>query len=180
MSEIEVPIESVQEEMQHHAVHSNESLLTIGALLSAFLAVLAAVAALNAGHHANEAMIEQIQASDHWGHYQAKAIKASILDAKRDILASLGKPMSEESQDKREKYKSDQEEIQKEATEAQESSLKHLAIHQMLAKAVTFCQVAIGITAIAVLVRRKSFLYVSSTFGVVGLFYLIKGLFFLP
>lgn len=178
MSEIEVPIESVQEEMQHHAVHSSESLLTIGALLSAFLAVFAAVAALNAGHHANEAMIEQIQASDHWSHYQAKSIKASIQDAKREMLASLGKPVKESTDEKIDTYREQQAELQKEATEKQESSMRHLEIHQLLAKAVTFCQVAIGITAIAVLVRRKEFLYVSSGFGLIGLFFLIKGLFF--
>ena len=39
-----------------------------------------------AGHHSNEAMIEQIQASDHWGYYQAKGIKAAVLGTRISIL----------------------------------------------------------------------------------------------
>src|SRR5487761_2801350 len=48
------------------------------AISTAFMAVLAAIAGLMAGHYSNEALIEQIKASDQWSYYQAKGIKAEI------------------------------------------------------------------------------------------------------
>ena len=80
--EIEVPLEQVQEDIHHHAMHERNSTVSRGAILSAFLAVLAAISALFAGHYANEALIEQIQSSNQWSFYQAKGIKASIAELK--------------------------------------------------------------------------------------------------
>src|SRR2546427_1180411 len=54
------------------------------ALSAAVLAALAAVASLLSGHYSNEAMLEQLRASDQWNYYQAKGIKASVLSAKLD------------------------------------------------------------------------------------------------
>ena len=58
--EIESPVESVSEDLHHHAEHSSESWLKWCALLAATYAVLAAVAGLQSSHFANDAMIEQI------------------------------------------------------------------------------------------------------------------------
>ena len=49
------------------------------AISTALMAVFAAMASLLAGHHADEAVIEQIRASDQWAFYQAKGIKDEIL-----------------------------------------------------------------------------------------------------
>jgi hypothetical protein len=54
-------------------------------LSTAILAVLAAITGLLSGMHANEAMMDQIEASDQWNYYQAKSIKASVLDAKMSL-----------------------------------------------------------------------------------------------
>ena len=90
MDEIEVPLENLQEDLNHHATHgSSGGWITWSALLSALLAVFAAIAALLAGKHANEAMINQIQASDRWAFYQAKSIKTSILETRREILQTI-------------------------------------------------------------------------------------------
>src|SRR5207248_1945983 len=62
--------------------HGGEKWISWVALSTAILAVLAAIAGLLSGKHANEAMMSQIEASEHWGYYQAKSIKASVLDAK--------------------------------------------------------------------------------------------------
>jgi len=53
------------------------------------LAVLAAVSALMAGYHANEAMLEQMKATDDWAFYQAKGIKANLLQTKMELLTAL-------------------------------------------------------------------------------------------
>src|SRR6478672_9322706 len=86
VTEIEVPIEKIQEDINHAAHHADSAsakMMNRAALLSAFLAVFAAISALFAGHYANEAMIEQIQSSDQWSYYQAKGIKLSLAELKQ-------------------------------------------------------------------------------------------------
>jgi heme/copper-type cytochrome/quinol oxidase subunit 4 len=165
MEEIEVPLEQTQEEVHHAATHSQEKWITFSALLSAFLAVFAAIAALMAGATSNEALIEQMNASDTWSHYQAKSIKASIQD-----LAQ-----TEASKEKSAEYHKEMEELSEKAKELETHSKHQLAKHETLATSVTFFQIAIAMTAIAVLSRRKKFLGVSSLLGVVGLIILILG-----
>ncbi|MGZ3747514.1 MAG: DUF4337 domain-containing protein [Pseudobdellovibrionaceae bacterium] len=176
MEEIEVPTEKLNEEINEHAAHAKERWISQVALSSALIAVFAAIAALLSGHHSNEAMIEQIKASDKWAYYQAKGIKSSLLNAKMEILTELGKPAKEEDRKKSEEYKTQQEEINKEATEREELSEKHLNSHQIYAKSVTFFQVAIAIAAISVLMRRRKFWYLSLAFGAAGVGFFIQAL----
>jgi hypothetical protein len=175
MEEIEVPTEEVQEHI-HHAAHESKESWTMGvALTSAFLAAFAALGALMAGHHSNEAMIEQIQASDSWNFYQAKGIKSAVLQNKMQILESLGKPGNPKDGEKLESYKKEQEDLKEKASEKEGSSAAHLARHVTLARSVTLFQVAIAIAAISVLTRRKKFWFVSIAFGACGLVFLILG-----
>lgn len=174
--EIEIPTEHLHEHMEHHAEESKEKWVLGVALSSAFLAALAAVAALLAGYHANEAMIERIKSSDHWSYYQAKGIKAGILESKMELLKALKKPVSEEDKSKAEKYREEQKEINEKATKAEEASEAHLKHHETLAHSVTLFQVAIAIGAISALTRRRLFWFVSLGFGGIGLVFFILGL----
>ena len=101
MEDIEVPTEHLHEEINEHANMRNKWSMYI-AISTAFMAVLAAIAGLMAGHFSNEALIEQIKASDQWAYYQAKGIKL-------DIIA--GSNMKDSN--KITKYKSDQLQIEK-------------------------------------------------------------------
>ena len=180
MEEIEVPIETIQEEMhehiQHHQKHNGgSSWLPRAALSSAFFAVFAAIASLLAGHHSNEAMIDQIQASDQWGYYQAKGIKSAILSTKVELLQEMGKAPNEKNLEKLESYKKDQEEANEKATEHEHESAHHLRVHQVFGRSVTFFQIAITVAAISVLTQRKKFWFGSIAFGLIGLFLFILG-----
>jgi Domain of unknown function (DUF4337) len=176
MEEIEVPTEQLQEEMHHHAEHAPSSWISGVALSSALLAVLAAVSALLAGHHANEAMLDQMHATDHWSYYQAKGIKGNVLAAKLDLLTALGKPVSEKDQEKVGEYKKEQDEISTEAKELEKASSSHMEHHVIFARGVTLFQVAIGIAAISVLTRRRRFWFVALAFGLGGVGFLLQGL----
>src|ERR687891_2904427 len=77
----------LHEQIRHSAEHSGETWISWVALSTAILAVLAAIAGLLSGQHVNEAMMNQIEASDQWNYYQAKSIKASVLDAKMSLTA---------------------------------------------------------------------------------------------
>jgi hypothetical protein len=176
MEQPEVPLEQTQEDIVHHAHHSTEKWVLGVALTAALLAVLAAITALIAEHHADEAMIKQIQSSDKWNFYQAKGIKLNLLITKTELLAALGKTVDEKDQEKLEKYKKDQEEIKEKAEGLQRESETHLRHHSVLAYGVTMFQVAIAVGAIAVLTKRRQFWFVSLAFGLAGVIFFIWGL----
>src|SRR3954462_13161982 len=111
MEETEVPLEHLHEQIHHHAEHGGVNWISWVALSTAILAVLAAIAGLLSGKHANEAMISQIEASDQWAYYQAKSIKASVLDAKTTLTDSA----TEKDKEKAAKYQEEQTEIKTEA-----------------------------------------------------------------
>src|ERR1700740_2719776 len=111
MEEAEIPLEHLHEEVHHSAEHSSEEWISWVALSTAILAVLAAIAGLLSGKHANEAMMSQIEAADQWNYYQAKSIKASVLDAKM----SLATVADQKDHEKAARYEEEQSEIKNEA-----------------------------------------------------------------
>jgi len=172
MEEIEVPLEHAQEHIHHAASHSGERWVTISALFSAVLAVLAALASLNAGQHVNEALIHQIKASDQWGYYQAKGIKLMLAETRMDVAGESDKPAIAQ---KIAKYKDDQTEIKKKGDEETKLSEESLEKHEMFARAVTLFQIAIAMVAICLLVKKPWMLSISGAFSVVGIGFLIAG-----
>jgi len=175
MEESEVPTEHLHEEMEHHASHGKAPWMMGVALSSALLAGFAAVCSLLAGHHANEAMVDQIQSSDKWAYYQAKGIKSAVLGSKMELLEAEGKPVSDKDVQKIAGYKKDQDDIAAEANEKQKSAEAHLHRHVIFARAVTLFQIAIAIGAISALTNRRSFWFVSLAFGAGGLLFLAQG-----
>ena len=170
MEEIEVPTEhlheAIEEEVKEAEKKERKGSMAI-AISTALMAVFAALSSLIAGHHADEAVIEQIRASDQWAFYQAKGIKDEIL--------SLSNIPDKEARSA--KYKADQAEIQKKAKESEEASHVHLEHHAILARAVTMFQIAIAISAIAILTRKRMLWFVSLGISCVGLFYFVTGIF---
>src|SRR5689334_19214129 len=160
----EVPTEHLHEEIHHRATHAKAPWTMGVALSSALLAGLAAVCSLLAGHHANEAMVEQIQSSDQWAFFQAKGIKATVLGSKIELLEAEGKPVAEKDRQKIAEYKKEQDEIAAEARHKQEQAEQHLHRHVIFARGVTLFQIAIAVGAIAALTSRPSFWYVSLGF----------------
>ncbi len=157
-----------------HASHGVGWMMKV-ALSSAFTAALAAVASLKAGHTANESMLAQVESANQWSFYQAKSIKASVLRSKMDVLAALGKPVSEKDESKAREYEKDQEEIKKHAESLAEESREHLHQHKPLSHAVTFFQISIAVSAMSVLVKKRGLWGVSLIFGAVGVIFLAIG-----
>jgi hypothetical protein len=170
--EIEVPTEHLHETLHEKAEgHGHgEGPAWVGqvALSAAIFAVLAAVAALQASHHANEAMLDQMQATDSWAYYQAKGIKSALVETKAELLESLAKEKVEGERKKIDKYKEEQKEIEEQAHEKERGSAEHMRRHVILARSVTSFQVAIALSAISVLSRRKLLWYGSLLLGAIG------------
>lgn len=176
MEEMENPAEGVREMVHHEATHTRDKLTTNVALTAAILAVLAAITSLLSGHHANEAMMSQISASDHWAFFQAKSIKANVLASKIDLLRSLGKTVPPDDEQKLLQYKNEQNGIEALAREKEQISEKHLNTHLLFSKGATLFQIAIAVAAIASLNRRRGFWYLGLVFSAFGIILLSFGI----
>ena len=169
MEEAEVPLDHLHEEAHERAKHSHEAWISWVALSTAILAVLAAIASLLSGEHANEAMMNAIEASDQWSYYQAKSIKTAVLDAKTTLT---GTP-DELDQSKRARYEKEQEEIRSDAEHKQAAAKLYFHKHEVFARSVTMFQIAIAIAAISALTKKRSFWLVSLVFGAAGCAFLV-------
>lgn len=127
------------------------------ALSSACLAVIAAVASLMSGHAANEALLKQTRATDHWAYFQAKGNKAATRSAEADVLAELHADPARVAAIRADvdKYAREQEEIQAEAAALERESKADLNRHEWFASTVTLLQVSIGLSAIGALVESR-------------------------
>lgn len=172
MEEAEVPLEGLHEHIHHEAEHGGAPWISWVALSTAVLAVLAAIAGLLSGSHANEAMMKQIESSDQWGYYQAKSIKASVLDAKMSLSGTPNEP----DRAKAAKYEEEQAEIQKEARARETEAKENFHRHEIFARSVTLFQIAIAVAAISALTKRRRYWLMSLVVGLGGCVFLLLGL----
>jgi hypothetical protein len=166
MEEMEVPTEHLSDEINEKAEEARQQRKWsfYVAISTALMAVFAAVTSLMAGHHSNEALIEQIKASDQWNYYQAKGIKAEI----------LGLSTTTPDTTKIKKYNSDQQTIKEIAEDHEKKSEEHLQKHIILARSVTLFQIAIAISAISVLTEKRPLWYLSIVLALVGAGFFIE------
>lgn len=190
--ELQETIEEIREERHERQEEEKRSgWLKYISLSTAMLAVVAAVGALYSGSLVNEALLEknkavllQAQASDKWAYYQAKGLKSNGASQTADLLAVNPSQAvaAEKWRGEAARYKSDQETIKKEAEDLEKQrdekgveSEHFMHHHHLFAYCVTFTQVAIALSAIAALTRRKPVWYFSMLAGVFGLGYFIYG-----
>ena len=171
MEEAEVPLEHLHEQTHHAAEHGGERWIAWVALSTAILAVFAAITGLLSGKHANEAMMAQIESSDQWAYYQAKGIKAAVLDAKM----TLGGTPNDQDREKAEKYQEEQTEIQNEARAKETEAKTNFHQHETFARGVTMFQIAIAVAAISALTKRRAYWMMSMVVGLVGCVFLALG-----
>jgi hypothetical protein len=184
MEELEVPTEHLHEEIQEKAENQRGKWILYLALSTAFMAVLAAVAGLLAGHHANEALIEQVKASDQWNFYQSKNLKEEIAANTDQVLHAVYEgrstatalPQPPDHSKDIARYEKDKADIMEKAKENEKLSRYHLEKHVPLATAVTAFQIAIAVSAIAVLTRRKILWFAGLFLTAIGIFFLILGI----
>jgi hypothetical protein len=167
MEEFDDPTESLHEKINDEARERKEekrwSLWV--AVSTALFAVLAAIASLFAGHYSNEALIEQIKASDQWAYYQAKSIKLAVVTyaAKPDPAAAA-------------KLNGDEATIQSQAREKEANSEHLLQKHVVLARAVTLFQIAIAISAISIVASKRFLWVIAVVTSAAALVFFVTGL----
>ena len=158
-------------------------------LSTAIIAVFAAIASLQSGANSNDAILEKNEAvlnqskeSDQWSYYQAKGMKAAIAGAEADLLGASNAELVDKRRAEARRYKGEQDEIEKAAHELEKKveegnqrAERFLERHHRFALSVTVFQVAIALSAIAALTRRRALWWVGLAAGGVGLFMFVRG-----
>lgn len=179
----EVETEKLREAVAEELEREGGSFLRTIALTTAILAAFAAVASLQAGGTANEALVLkteatrlQSEASDQWAYYQAKGIKSAVAEAAAAAYSAAGKPAPPELTERIRRYQGEQEEIKTRAEEkeherdARSAEADHLMHrHHGFANAVALFQVSIALGALAALTRSRPVWLGSLGLGAVGL-----------
>jgi len=161
------------------------------AVSTALFAVFAAIAALESGNYANEALYKanqavllQTQAVDVWNQYQADSIKkyqqrglAGVLGhvggSEQEIQAALAE--ADRRQQTENELRPEAQRLTDETSALNHESQMQLSHHHRFAIAVTLFQVAIGLGAVAALLRMPVVWWVSLGAGVLGFLSLING-----
>ncbi len=202
--EIEVPLEHAHEHIAkaHEELHGEgkdgekkdggkkekDGWTRFIAVVTALLAVVAAIGALRSGVLVNGALIakndeisHRTQATDQWNFYQAKSIKGVVYQATSALLPP-GSPPAAQSRATVARYGHEQEEIkakaeslEKQAEENDHEADRDMGRHHIFAFSVSLCQIAIALSAVAALTRNRPVWFFGLAAGLGGILALLGG-----
>ncbi|GGP24165.1 DUF4337 domain-containing protein [Silvimonas iriomotensis] len=162
------------------------------ALTTVILAVCATLSTFKGGGYSTRSVISQAQASDQWAYYQAKGVKLNLYQVQRDNLALQRDALPTDSKAatayasriadydaKVKQYSEEKDNIQASARalEAQRDDAQRHG--KPFGLAVIFLQVAILVSSIAGLFKRKALWLTALPIGLVGVLYFLDGFFVL-
>lgn len=148
--------------------------MTWVALTTAIMAVFAAVTTLYVGKYSSRAVLNQGQETDQWAFYQAKSIKSYLHEIQKqkielEILAGNGRQSSAvmdkinkvlaDYDSKIKRYDKEKEEIRQKAEELAKGKELAQARAGNFGYGLIFLQIAIMISSIAALTRKKPLWY---------------------
>jgi len=172
------------------AEEKKEPWLNYLALSTVILAVCATLSTFKGGGYSTRSVMSQTQASDQWAFYQSKSIKGYLYEMQKDKLetelSSMGAKAPEATLEgyrkkiaeygkKIVKYEGEKAEIQKEAKrfeQVRDDAQRH---GQAFGIAVIFLQIAILLSSIAALIKKKYLWVLGMAVGIVGIVYFFNG-----
>ena len=167
-----------------------EKWLNYLALTTVILAVCATLSTFKGAGYSTRAVLSQSQATNQWAYYQAKGIKGYLYEIQKEALELEfkkdkirgAKTLQEEYEKKIDlyaqkikKYDGEKAEISKEAKRLEalrDDAQKHSGIFGL---AVIFLQIAILLSSIAALMKKKVVWIIGMGAGVVGVVYFVNG-----
>ena len=167
-----------EHEVEHVSQHGGDQFTSRLAVLTAILSTVGAIFGYMGGHsqnaallYKNEAAIQKTSASNQWNYYQAKSNKQNL--AELAVTLTSGETQEKFNQAV-ERYKKEKDEIKLEAEkleatakDADQRSEHEMVVHGRWALATTFLQIAIALSAITLLTRKRWML--GGVFGATGL-----------
>ena len=169
-----------------------EQWLNYLALSTIVFAVCATLATFKGGSYSTRSVLSQSQASDQWAYYQAKGIKSYLYEMQKEKLElellNLQKSASEDVifaykqkiknyKDRAENYLKEKSDIQNNAKNLEKARDVAQLHSKAFGVAVIFLQIAILLSSIASLMRKKQLWFLGVTAGIIGIAYFADGFF---
>jgi hypothetical protein len=172
------------------AEEPKEKWLNYLALTTVILAVCATLSTFKGAGYSTRAVLSQSQATNQWAYYQAKGIKGYLYEIQKEALELEfkkdkirdAKTLKEEYEKKIDlyaqkikKYDGEKAEISKEAKRLEtlrDDAQKHSGVFGL---AVIFLQIAILLSSIAALMKKKVVWVIGMGAGAVGVVYFVNG-----
>jgi len=170
------------------AEEKKELWLNYLALTTVIFAVCATLSTLKGGGFSTRSVMSQAQASDQWSYYQAKSIKGYVYELQKEKFEMDLKAMKPSRSlaadyqkridaygDKIKKYEDEKAGIMQAAKELEarrDDAQKHSGAFGLAAM---FLQIAILLSSIAALMKRKLFWFIGMAAGCFGLVYFFNG-----
>ena len=165
-------------EVEHVAQHGGDAFTSRLAVLTAILSTIGAIFGYLGGHsqnaalmYKNEAAIQKTAASNQWNYYQAKSNKQNLAELSVTLTSGEAQQKFTEAV---ERYKAEKEDIKAAAEKleaassaAETHSKTEMHVHERWALATTLLQIAIALSAITLLTRKRWLL--GAVYGATGL-----------
>jgi len=153
-------------EVEHVAQHGGDNFTSRIAVLTAILSTVGAIFGYMGGHSQNAALlfkndaaIQKTAASNQWNYYQAKSNKQNL--AELSVTLTTGeaqekfKAAVERYKKEKEEIKAEADKLEAEAKASDERSNQEMHVHERWALATTLIQIAIALSAITLLTRKR-------------------------
>ena len=154
------------------------------ALSTTLLAVCAAFATLKGGSFSTKTQLATVSASNKWSYYQAKSLKETARDTESTIInviaagattpeaKAAARKAIDHADEEIKRYKAEKAEIMKDALYLDAEAAYSQARGGNFGLAIMFLQIAIMLSAIAALMKKKSFWLIGLIAGSVGVGFL--------
>lgn len=178
------------------AEEPKEQWLNYLALTTVILAVCATLSTFKGAGYSTRSVLSQTQAANQWAYYQSKSIKGYLYENQKESMelelkkskAKLPKVLQDEYEgkiaaynQKLKRYDEEKAVISKEAKKLESIRDEAQNHSQAFGLAVIFLQIAILLSSIAALLKKKSVWILGVSTGAVGLVYFANGfLLFIP
>jgi hypothetical protein len=174
------------------AEDKKEPWLNYLALTTVILAVCATLSTFRGGGFSSRSVLSQSHAANQWAYYQSKSIKGYLYELQKEKfeleLKALGPKAPNSLVDEYQKkidfytknikrYNDEKSQIEKDARNFEilrDDAQKHA---QIFGIAVIFLQIAILLSSIAALMKKKRVWIVGLVTGAIGVFYFVNGFF---
>jgi Domain of unknown function (DUF4337) len=148
---------SVDAELEEHVHHAREPFEKIVAATMAIIAAALAIVSVLGQHFNTETILDQQLASDEWALYQGKDVRRYVAQSTHDSLAALKGDAAAISQYAGEatKYKTQAAQIAEKARDYESERTKHRTVAHRFHLGEVFLEVAIVLSSLAILIKRK-------------------------
>ena len=160
---------SVNEELQEHIHHAEDTFEKIIAGSMAIIAALLAIVSVLGQHYNTEQIMKQEQSSDQWAYFQAKDIRRYVAQSTQDMLAKTDSSAAQRYVKDTARFASDAAAIKKEAESLERERDRMEGKARQFHFGEVFLEIAIVFLALSILAKQRVLAFAgcaSAIFGV--------------